>query len=82
MQTSSGTKGIIISVGLTSLANYLYSISCEDLPYFWEPFHNSSAQPILRMRSPTPMRASPSPMQIIDDFVRAKVAAGGELRVK
>ena len=50
------------------------SISCEDLQYFWEPLRNSSAQPILRMHSPTPM-------QIID-FVRAKVDAGGELGVK
>ena len=32
-----------------------FSISCEDLQYFWEPLRNSSAQPILRMRSPTPM---------------------------
>ena len=38
---------------------------------FWEPLRNSSAQPILRMRS-----------QQIIDFVRAKVAAGGELGAK
>ena len=58
-----------------------FSISCEDLQYFWEPLRNSSAQHILRMRSPTPIcyhdTTTQAPMQIID-FVRAKVAAGSE----
>ena len=56
-----------------------FSISCEDLQYFWEPLRNSSAQPILRMRSPTPIQASPAPCKLLISYVRAKVAAGGEL---
>ena len=59
-----------------------FSISCEDLQYYWEPLHNYSAQPILRMHSPTPIYTrQPAPMHIID-FVRAKVVAGGELGAK
>ena len=39
-----------------------FSISCEVLQFFGEPLRNSSAEPILRMRSPTPIH-KPAPPQ-------------------
>ena len=57
------------------------SISCEDLQYFWKPLRNSSALLYCACATPPLCTSQPRPMEIIE-FIRAKVAAGGELGAK